>query len=257
MAMLLELIKKNRLIISMLIISILFHGVLFFSYITKKTPVSSKDKVIEVSFVNYSKPVINEVVEEPVQEQKVEEKIEEKVEEKIEEKPVEKIEKAVIPVKPKKKEVVKKQIKKQPVKKKEAVKKEVVKKEVVKKEVPRNEEVKEVKRENKNLGNEKSLVVDNKALTEAYKQANYNIIRDKILSSLKYPERARKMGIEGSGFIVIVIDGQGNIISRRAENFPNRLLQNAALKAAKNVSNAAGHSMASVELKIPINFDLK
>lgn len=252
MAMLLELIKKNRLIISMLIISILFHGVLFFSYITKKTPVSSKDKVIEVSFVNYSKPVINEVVEEPVQEQKVEEKIEEKVEEKIEEKPVEKIEKAVIPVKPKKKEVVKKQIKKQPVKKKEAVKKEAVKK-----EVPRNEEVKEVKRENKNLGNEKSLVVDNKALTEAYKQANYNIIRDKILSSLKYPERARKMGIEGSGFIVIVIDGQGNIISRRAENFQNRLLQNAALKAAKNVSNAAGHSMASVELKIPINFDLK
>lgn len=252
MAMLLELIKKNKLIISMLIISILFHGVLFFSYITKKTPVSSKDKVIEVSFVNYSKPVINEVVEEPVQEQKVEEKIEEKVEEKIEEKPVEKIEKAVIPVKPKKKEVVKKQIKKQPVKKKEAVKKEVVKK-----EVPRNEEVKEVKRENKNLGNEKSLVVDNKALTEAYKQANYNIIRDKILSSLKYPERARKMGIEGSGFIVIVIDGQGNIISRRAENFQNRLLQNAALKAAKNVSNVAGHSMASVELKIPINFDLK
>lgn len=244
MAMLLELIKKNRLIISMLIISILFHGVLFFSYITKKTPVSSKDKVIEVSFVNYSKPVINEVVEEPVQEQKVEEKIEEK--------PVEKIEKAVIPVKPKKKEVVKKQIKKQPVKKKEAVKKEAVKK-----EVPRNEEVKEVKRENKNLGNEKSLVVDNKALTEAYKQANYNIIRDKILSSLKYPERARKMGIEGSGFIVIVIDGQGNIISRRAENFQNRLLQNAALKAAKNVSNAAGHSMASVELKIPINFNLK
>lgn len=253
MAMLLELIKKNRLIISMLIISVLFHGVLFFLNVTKKIPVSSKDKAVEITFVNYSKPAVNEVVEQPVQEQVVEEKIEEKVEEKIEEKPVKKIEKAVIPVKPKKKEVVKKQIKKQPVKKKEVVEK----KETVKKEVTENKEVIEEKQENKNLGKEKSLVVDNKALTEAYRQANYNIIRDKILSSLKYPERARKMGIEGSGFIVIVIDSQGNIISHRAENFKNRLLQNAALKAAKKVSNAAGHSMASVELKIQIDFNLR
>lgn len=248
MAMLLELIKKNRLIISMLIISVLFHGVLFFLNVTKKIPVSSKDKAVEITFVNYSKPAVNEVVEQPVQEQVVEENIEEKVEEK----PVKKLEEAVIPVKPKKKEVVKKQIKKQPVKKKE-----VVKKETVKKEVAENKEVKEEKQENKNLGKEKSLVVDNKALTEAYRQANYNIIRDKILSSLKYPERARKMGIEGSGFIVIVIDSQGNIISHRAENFKNRLLQNAALKAAKKVSNAAGHSMASVELKIQIDFNLR
>lgn len=254
MAMLLELIKKNKLILSMLIISILFHGVLFFLNVTKKMPVSSKDKAVEITFVNYSKPVVSEVVEQPVQEQ-IEEKIEKKIEEKVEEKPVKKIEKAVIPVKPKKKEVVKKQVKKQPVKKKEVVeKKETVKKEIVKKEVTKNKEVKE---ENKNTGIEKSVQADNKVLVEAYRQANYNTIRDKILSSLKYPERARKLGIEGSGFIIIVIDGQGNIISRRAENFPNRMLQNAALKAAKNVSNAAAHSMASVELKIPINFNLR
>ena len=93
---------------------------------------------------------------------------------------------------------------------------------------------------------------------ETYIKQNYNQIRQEIVSRIVYPPRAKKLGIEGSGYLLIAIDKTGTIVSVKAFDFPNKLLQDAALKAAKKVGYVAGHEMVSnVELKVPVTFYLR
>ena len=91
-----------------------------------------------------------------------------------------------------------------------------------------------------------------------YIKNNYKDIENKIVNYIIYPPRAKKLGIEGSGYLLIKIDNTGKIVSVKAFDFPNRLLSDAALKAAKKTGELAGHQIAgNVELKIPISFYLR
>lgn len=145
-----------------------------------------------------------------------------------------------------KQKIVKKEVhKKALVKKESAPKKQVVKKETVQK--------KENTDTIKSAGINK---INNQA--ETYIKQNYNQIHQEIVSRIVYPPRAKKLGIEGSGYLLIAIDKTGTIVSVQAFDFPNKLLRDAALKAAKKVGSAAGHEMMSnIELKVPVTFFLR
>lgn len=145
-----------------------------------------------------------------------------------------------------KQKIVKKEVhKKALVKKESAPKKQVVKKETVQK--------KENTDTIKSAGINK---INNQA--ETYIKQNYNQIHQEIVSRIVYPPRAKKLGIEGSGYLLIAIDKTGTIVSVQAFDFPNKLLRDAALKAAKKVGYVASHEMMSnIELKVPVTFFLR
>lgn len=139
------------------------------------------------------------------------------------------------------------------VKKEEAVKKSAMpKKQPVKKEQNKKKENKENKDIVKSKGSNK---INNQA--ETYIKQNYAKIEQDIVSRIVYPARAKKLGIEGSGYLIITIDNKGTIISVKAYDFPSKLLQDAALKAAKKAGSAAGHGMmTNIEIKVPVKFSL-
>lgn len=137
------------------------------------------------------------------------------------------------------------------IKETQAVTKNTVKPQHIQKE-PKKTEHKKDDRKTAAAGN---AAYDNNAII--YEKENLEIIRNMIVNRIIYPPQAKKLGIEGSGYLIIIIDNSGKIISVSANGFPNRLLSEAALKAAKKVGQVAGHSLASVEMKIPINFHLR
>ena len=93
---------------------------------------------------------------------------------------------------------------------------------------------------------------------EMYIKQNYTNIHNQIIGNIIYPPRAKKLGIEGSGYLLILIDKEGSIISIKAFDFPNQLLSDAAIKAAKKASKSATHQLSSnVEIKIPVTFKLQ
>ncbi len=96
---------------------------------------------------------------------------------------------------------------------------------------------------------------DNKA--QNYIKANYKLIKQQIVSNITYPPRAKKLGIEGSGYLLIEINSSGKIVSVKALDFPNKMLSEAALKAAKKAGDTYTHNFAgNIEIKIPISFYL-
>lgn len=93
---------------------------------------------------------------------------------------------------------------------------------------------------------------------EMYIKQNYTNIHQQIISNIIYPPRAKKLGIEGSGYLLVIINKDGSIISVKAYDFPNKILSEAAIKAAKKASKTAAHQLSSnVEVKIPVTFKLK
>ena len=148
-------------------------------------------------------------------------------------------------------------VKKEEIHKEALVKKELApKKQVVKKETVQKKENK-VRKENTDAIKAAGVNKTNNQ-AETYIKQNYNQIHQEIVNRIIYPPRAKKLGIEGSGYLLIAIDKTGTIVSVKAFDFPNKLLQDAALKAAKKVGYVASHEMASnVELKVPVTFYLR
>lgn len=141
-------------------------------------------------------------------------------------------------------------------KKQKTVKKEEIYKDaLIKKETAPKKQV--TKKENTDTIQSAGVnKINNQA--ETYIKQNYNQIQQEIVSRIVYPPRAKKLGIEGSGYLLIAIDKTGTIVSVKAFDFPNKLLQDAALKAAKKAGCVASHEMVSnVELKVPVTFYLK
>ncbi|MDE7315052.1 MAG: energy transducer TonB, partial [Mucispirillum sp.] len=128
-------------------------------------------------------------------------------------------------------------------KKQKTVKKEEIYKDaLIKKETAPKKQV--TKKENTDTIQSAGVnKINNQA--ETYIKQNYNQIQQEIVSRIIYPPRAKKLGIEGSGYLLIAIDKTGTIISVKAFDFPNKLLQDAALKAAKQVGYVASHEMVS------------
>lgn len=92
---------------------------------------------------------------------------------------------------------------------------------------------------------------------EMYIKQNYTNIHQKIVSNIIYPPRAKKLGIEGSGYLIVTINQNGSIIAVEAFDFPNKILSDAAIKAAKKASKTASHQLSTnINVKIPIIFNL-
>lgn len=136
-------------------------------------------------------------------------------------------------------------------------KKEVVKKaEIPKKIIKKKETVKKTIKKQDTIKSEGKEQINNQA--EMYIKQNYTNIHNQIIGNIIYPPRAKKLGIEGSGYLLILIDKEGSIISIKAFDFPNQLLSDAAIKAAKKASKSATHQLSSnVEIKIPVTFKLQ
>lgn len=125
--------------------------------------------------------------------------------------------------------------------------KKTVKKENIKKTVKKKQDV---------VKSKGSDNINNQA--EMYVKQNYTNIHNQIISNIIYPARAKKLGIEGSGYLLIAINKDGSMVSVQAFDFPNKLLSDAAIKAAKKASKSASHQLNSnVEIKIPVTFKLK
>lgn len=216
-------IKNNIVITLTLFISINIHLILLMNYNNK--PVMQENIV----YFELVKQTANTNISES--NIKTEETAEEKeVIEKIEEKPKE--------IKEKKKPA-------------EIPEKVVSKKEVTKKEVKKTAKQKQDIVKSKGADN-----INNQA--EMYIKQNYTNIHKRIIGNIIYPPRAKKLGIEGSGYLLLTINQTGQIINIEAVNFPNKLLKDAAVKAAKKASKTATHQLSSnVVVKIPITFKLK
>ena len=214
-------IKENSIIALTLLISLLIHSIFMIYH--------KKENIIQENIITF------EIVQ-----QKADTNISQKLEKNEN-------------TQQKKQEEVSKEIKKEEVKKEKAVKKSALpKKQPVKKEQNKKKENKENKDIVKSKGSNK---INNQA--ETYIKQNYAKIEQDIVSRIVYPPRAKKLGIEGSGYLIITIDNKGTIISVKAYDFPSKLLQDAALKAAKKAGSAAGHGMmTNIEIKVPVKFSL-
>lgn len=222
--MFMQWIKENSIITIAVFISLIFHSIVMLYH--------KEEHIIKEDIITFE--IVKQVANTQIaQEIKQNEPIENKVEEKQE------------------------IVKKEEIHKEALVKKEITpKKQVVKKKTAQKKDNK-VKKENtdtiKSAGVNK---INNQA--ETYIKQNYNQIHQEIVSRIVYPPRAKKLGIEGSGYLLIAIDKTGTIVSVQAFDFPNKLLQDAALKAAKKVGYVASHEMVSnVELKVPVTFYLR
>lgn len=214
-------IRENSIIASTLLISLIFHGIFMFY--------NKQENIIKENIITF------EIVHQTAN-TNISEKIEKNENTQQE-----------------KQEEVKEEIKKEEVKEEKAVKKAAVpKKQPVKKDVEKKKETKTNKDIVKSAGVNK---INNQA--ETYIKQNYAKIEQDIVSRIVYPPRAKKLGIEGSGYLIITIDKTGTIISVKAYDFPSKLLQDAALKAVKKAGSAAGHGMmTNVEIKVPVKFSL-
>lgn len=228
-------IRENNIILIALFISLLLHSVIMFYHNEKhivKENIVTFEIIKQVANTQISENIMqNEVIEEVAKENNIEDEKEEIKKEVIEEKAI--------------------------VKKEVTTKKQVIKKETVKKrEVAQKKEKKEEKPNSDTVKSTGINEINNQA--ETYIKQNYNQIEKEIVSRIIYPPRAKKLGIEGAGYLLISIDKTGAIVSVQAYDFPNKLLQDAALKAAKKVGYIAGHGMVSnVEVKVPVKFYLR
>lgn len=92
-----------------------------------------------------------------------------------------------------------------------------------------------------------------------YKKTNFGIIRDKVLSHLRYPSIAKEMGWKGMAKVKLTIDKNGNLVDvMLSESSGKSQLDSAALSAARAI---AGSNLPvpseTTEITLPISFDLK
>ncbi|MCK6604411.1 MAG: energy transducer TonB [Ignavibacteriaceae bacterium] len=82
---------------------------------------------------------------------------------------------------------------------------------------------------------------------------------ESIIKKVVYPENAKKNGTEGTVFLGITVDEQGNIIKTEVLKSVDKELDNAALAAVKSVKFTPGEKggkKVKVKLTLPIAFKL-
>ncbi len=228
------LFKKNE--SKGILFSLLIHTTLLGAILADKDdPVKIADKekmvAVDLTCTHLLKEVPSKTKPEPVV--------------KKEEKP-KKQEKPKETVKPEKKEkTVKKEIKKhKPIIEKKTEKK-IIKKEqpktaqkkekIIKKEIKKviEEKKKPLKEVNKNI---KNTIQDKKLQRQSFIKTNFAVIRDMVLSNLKYPSIAKRMGWSGSVKLKLVVDTSGKIIHYSIAGSSNKKqLDNAALEAVETI----------------------
>jgi len=92
-----------------------------------------------------------------------------------------------------------------------------------------------------------------------YKKTNFAIIRDKVLSHLKYPAIAKRMSWSGTATVKLTIDTDGNLINvSLAESSGREQLDNAALSATRAIKgDNLPKPNETTDILLPISFDLR
>lgn len=92
-----------------------------------------------------------------------------------------------------------------------------------------------------------------------YKKTNFGIIRDKVLSHLRYPSIAKKMGWTGVTKVKLTIDKNGNLVDVvLSESSGKSQLDSAALSATRAIGGSnLPRPSETTDIILPISFDLK
>ncbi|OGU56884.1 MAG: hypothetical protein A2X64_02525 [Ignavibacteria bacterium GWF2_33_9] len=116
-------------------------------------------------------------------------------------------------------------------------------------------------KENENVKTNVTAPVEPDPNEEVYYEKEPGIDYFKLASLVKYPELARKAGIEGLVYIKVLIDVDGSVRKMFVEDTENQLLNQAALDAIKKYGKfkpALQNGVAlMVWVSIPIKFKLK
>ena len=89
-----------------------------------------------------------------------------------------------------------------------------------------------------------------------FEKTNFKSIRDAILKNLQYPNSAKRMKIQGSVEVTLVIDPNGKLIDIYLEKSSGyEILDNSAIKAAtKLYLEALAIPQIVTKVTLPINF---
>ena len=149
-----------------------------------------------------------------------------------------------------------------PIEKVKPLPKPIVKKEVINPEPIREEVVatsEPVQAVQPNIVHETAPVTPTSTNVEPYERTDFEIIRDKVLARLIFPNVARRMGWNGVVHVALVIDTDGRLVSATIHQSSGRsMLDDAALEAAlklKSEQLPKPKSLSTVVL--PIAFKLK
>lgn len=197
-----------------------------------------EDKIVEAK-----------VVENSIQEEKKEEPI-------IEEKPIETT-KPII-----KKEIVKK-VQEKPIEKKKVLVKKAIEKPVekeIKQEIAKTNDIVEDKIVNKDIQEQKTTINDNSQQEIVNEKKDYldkhlAQIRNLINQNVKYPNRARKLSIQGVVLVRFKILENGNVEDITILN-GHKFLQEATIEAIMEASKKFPKVNSTIEIQIPIEYKI-
>ncbi len=101
-------------------------------------------------------------------------------------------------------------------------------------------------------------ITQSEELEQEYEKTNFHSIRDMVLANLKYPNSARRMGLQGTVELVLVIDTNGKLLDVILhKSSGHSLLDKSAIKSAGILCNKnlpSPHRISRVTL--PIYFAL-
>ena len=189
------------------------------------------------------------VVENSIQEEKKEEAI-------IQEKPIETT-KPII-----KKEIVKK-VQEKPIEKKKVVVEKAIEKPLekeIKEDLPKTKDIVEDKIVNKDIQEQKTTIKDNSQQEIVNEKKDYldkhlAQIRNLINQNVKYPNRARKLSIQGVVLVRFKILENGNVEDITILN-GHKFLQEATIEAIMEASKKFPKVNSTIEIQIPIEYKI-
>lgn len=96
------------------------------------------------------------------------------------------------------------------------------------------------------------------SIEKEFAKTNFQSIRDKVLANLKYPNTAKRMGIQGCVEVTLIIDSNGKLLDVILEKSSgHEVLDKSAIKAAGELyAQALPVPQIISRVTLPINFTL-
>ena len=86
---------------------------------------------------------------------------------------------------------------------------------------------------------------------------DYNYIRDAVIKNVKYPERARRLGLEGKVILSFIVLENGTTKEIKVINSSGHLLLDESAKEAVAMTRIARRGPYRVVVNLPIMFRLQ
>ncbi|MFA5428850.1 MAG: TonB family protein [Sulfurimonas sp.] len=105
---------------------------------------------------------------------------------------------------------------------------------------------------------EKKSATNMESMEKEFAKINFQSIRDKVLANLKYPNTAKRMGIQGCVEVTLIIDSNGKLLDVILEKSSgHEVLDKSAIKAAGELyAQALPVPQIISRVTLPINFTL-